>query len=521
MCGLIYVKRKDGKPAYRAVLKRYRNQKHRGQRGFGYVAIENDEVVAYHRAPTEHEIVQKLEKEKATEILFHHRQPTSTPNIEESAHPLLVQSKGALDFKYLIAHNGVIRNTEELREKHNQLGFQYTTEIYRGFETPKGKRYEEEIDWNDSESVAIETALAVESKKGYIDSRGPAAVIGLQLQGKKVIQRFFYRNEGNPLKFHEDQTMLTITSIGQGDDVKSDHVKRILATGGFESIRQKDETLISTPFVYYQTPVTSRPTTSDKKEDDFGPYGSGYEDDLPPPRQPWHGPLGLPPKRGHITGPMHHAKSSLTPAETERVDAAVATIERAVEDAKKDRLRFGEIPRNLPTGPTGAPHTLHFEDAEDESEEASEVGPGVNTDCCRKCGYRSRNLGGPWQSMCNHSACDCHKTEQSSEIVVVPTQPTEEVKSLAGLIEQRAKGAFFITLMKDAVLWEEYDNVIGVEDMLGEQMVKFEEAFATLGGELEPEMMRHYESLQVKIKKTAEYKVALETEINKRGSTST
>lgn len=93
MCGIVYVRRHDGKPAAKSVRKRYHNQKARGTEGFGYVAVQNGRVVSVARAQTEHEIMQKLEQETADEILFHHRMPTSGPNVEEMAHPILVEHK--------------------------------------------------------------------------------------------------------------------------------------------------------------------------------------------------------------------------------------------------------------------------------------------------------------------------------------------------------------------------------------------------------------------------------------------
>lgn len=236
MCGLIYIYRKDGLPAYKAVLKRYRKQKSRGTEGYGYVAIQNDIIVSYRRATTEHEIVKMIEKETASEILFHHRNPTSTPNIEEEAHPLLVESK-LLNHQYFIAHNGVIRNDDDLKKKHEALGIEYATEITKAFVVNStGKYYKEkETRWNDSESLAIETALAVDGYKKTIDTEGYAAVIGLQTKGPRVVSRFFYRNQ-NPLNFQEDSTMIQITSEGAGDKVAPWKVQKLKQGGGFEAM---------------------------------------------------------------------------------------------------------------------------------------------------------------------------------------------------------------------------------------------------------------------------------------------
>lgn len=231
MCGFVYMKRKDGRPAYKSVLKRYRAQKARGTQGFGYVAIENDHIVSYQRAETEHEIVNLISKEKASEILFHHRQPTGTPNMTELAHPFLIENS-LLDHQYFVAHNGVIRNTGDLKDAHEKMGIEYTSEMLKAYITKQGEQHVTGISWNDSESLAIETALALDGKKSRIDTEGPAAVIGLQTKGKKIVNRFFFRNILNPLKWHEDNIMISITSTGEGIVIPPEKIFALNPTGG-------------------------------------------------------------------------------------------------------------------------------------------------------------------------------------------------------------------------------------------------------------------------------------------------
>lgn len=238
MCGIVYIKRKDGRPAYKSVLKRYRKQSGRGQEGFGYVAIKDDKVVSYKRTTTEKEIVDLMVKEDAPEILFHHRFPTSTPNLEESAHPILVENQ-KLTHQYFVAHNGVIRNHDDLHKEHVAMGLKYTTEIISGFlSISTGKYYRGNIiKYNDSESLAIEIALALDGQKNKISTEGSAAVIGIQTIGDKVTNRFFFRNSGNPLSYQEDATMVSISSLGHGADVEEGkNVFRLKSEGGFEPI---------------------------------------------------------------------------------------------------------------------------------------------------------------------------------------------------------------------------------------------------------------------------------------------
>lgn len=231
MCGIIYVRRKDGKSAVKAVKKRYRKQKYRGMDGFGYVAVKDNTVVSYQRAATEKEIMQKLDAETAPEILFHHRYPTSTPNMEEQAHPIKVAHE-TLAHEYYVVHNGVIHNADTRKEAHVKLGFAYTTDLQPLWKTTNNKLYQSESDtrFNDSEALAIDMALALEGKVPNIASEGPASVIALQVKGGKVVDRVFYRNMLNPLKYENNATMTTLTSLG-GADVPPGFVMRLITRG--------------------------------------------------------------------------------------------------------------------------------------------------------------------------------------------------------------------------------------------------------------------------------------------------
>lgn len=250
MCGIVYVKRKDGKPANRSIRKRYFHQKERGQEGFGYIAIKDNRVVSYKRTQTEGEIMKALEKEDASEILFHHRFPTSTPNIPESAHPIFVSQPGKLDHDYLIVHNGVIQNADELKVTHEALGFKYRTELTTLARSSEGVEYEIDTEFNDSEALAIETALAVDGHKSLIGTRGTAAVIGFQVNEEGfVLNRFFYRNEGNPLRIRNDAVMVSITSLGGLGDTDLVPTERVMLLNA-EAAMVPFPKFISTPFCW-------------------------------------------------------------------------------------------------------------------------------------------------------------------------------------------------------------------------------------------------------------------------------
>ena len=106
MCGIIYAKSKKGKPVKNIVWQKYLGQKHRGDEGFGFVAIK-DGIATIYKAEKEKTIKDLIGRVDADEILFHHRYPTSTPNIVQATHPIEVHLRKA-KYKYCVVHNGVI-----------------------------------------------------------------------------------------------------------------------------------------------------------------------------------------------------------------------------------------------------------------------------------------------------------------------------------------------------------------------------------------------------------------------------
>lgn len=224
MCGIIHVKKTNrSESAKKLVLKRFDKQKSRGTQGFGYVEIKNGVVIAETRTQTETEIRKKLEKSTADEILFHHRYPTSTPNIVESTHPIKV-SHESLQYDYYVVHNGMISNDDTLRDAHILQGFEYTTDIKKQW-IAKGNVYETML-WNDSESVSIDIAQAIETGKD-MTSKGSIAIIALQYDKKtqKAIALYYGHNSGNPLKVENDKNFFALSSE-TGKDTKIDTLYR-------------------------------------------------------------------------------------------------------------------------------------------------------------------------------------------------------------------------------------------------------------------------------------------------------
>lgn len=225
MCGIIHCKKTNNKEtAKKLVLKRYEKQSARGKQGYGFIEIKNGFVVGEHRSETESEILEKLEKTTADEIMFHHRYPTSTPNIVEATHPIKVSHK-SLQYDYYVIHNGVITNDEEMREKHLKQGFVYTTNIVKKWETMQ-TIYKEEV-WNDSEALAIDFALAIENNT-EMKSEGSIALIALQYDKTtgKAVALYFGRNAGNPLKMENDKMFFSLSSE-TGKDIQTNMLYRL------------------------------------------------------------------------------------------------------------------------------------------------------------------------------------------------------------------------------------------------------------------------------------------------------
>lgn len=207
MCGIIGFISKDKtfKNAGRAVVEQYQRQHHRGSRGFGHIAIEKNKVTV-ERAVEPTKAILDTYMSKAPIQFFHHRMPTSTDNELEQTHPMLV-SHDELSHDYLMIHNGVIRNTDKLFKIHTEeLGY-----IYKTLKPGHTQYYKK---FNDSESLAIETARYFDGRSDEIAALGTIAFILVQLDktNGKPLQIFWSRNTGNPIEMVETKTGLLIAS---------------------------------------------------------------------------------------------------------------------------------------------------------------------------------------------------------------------------------------------------------------------------------------------------------------------
>jgi len=246
MCGIIYVKRADGKPARKQVMKQYKKQEERGNEGYGYVGIIDGKIAEYKRTQTESEIKKEIKESTADQILFHHRYPTSTVNIPESAHPIIVRNK-ELQHNYYIVHNGIISNSNELRKEHTKLGYRYTTEVKTMYQTEGGQIYHGESEVNDSETLAIELARTIEGLQPKVLAQGSIAYIALQVQNGTACAVYYGTNGRSPLTIKETAQGVMIASEGGKPIIDEICYKLDLRTGKTE--------IACVPLIDYPKPI--------------------------------------------------------------------------------------------------------------------------------------------------------------------------------------------------------------------------------------------------------------------------
>lgn len=212
MCGIAFAKRINGQNVNELIMRTYFKQKSRGSNGFGFIDIVHGK---HYRTKYEHQILHFLKHNRSTDILFHHRRPTSSPNCEEANHPI---STGVnFENKYYLVHNGAISNSQSLYHQHlNRYGLVYSTVVYMDQGRPV---------FTDSESLLMELALYLEGKKKDIDAVGGMAFILLKTdKDNKPLAIYFGRNNGSPLKMSAEKNELILSSEGDGDDVETNQL---------------------------------------------------------------------------------------------------------------------------------------------------------------------------------------------------------------------------------------------------------------------------------------------------------
>lgn len=198
MCGIIYAKNLRGSDPVNSLVKiLYQNQRDRGQQGFGFVGMNSKSISAY-RATDEVGIMGYLNENLYDEVLFHHRNPTSTQNTLNSTHPFVIQLNNK---SYYFVHNGIVQNDDELQAGHISRGIAYKSE--------------EEGAFNDSEALAWDFCLWLNGHQERMIARGAVAMVCLETDEKNHARRlYFYRNAEAPLRIYRDRTLLVISSEG-------------------------------------------------------------------------------------------------------------------------------------------------------------------------------------------------------------------------------------------------------------------------------------------------------------------
>lgn len=206
MCGIISATSFDGASVNDKVRAQFKKQKLRGTEGFGLYDANTDRLV---RAPKGKQVFRYLKSTPSTNLLFHHRLPTSIENIKRACHPF---STGKMfETCYILVHNGHITNAYDLIEDHAARGIRYHSEH------PEG-------DFNDSEALLWDFALWQEGKQDSMRTIGNVAFICLAIRpGRKHNRLYFYRNS-NPIKMLRNKHLLMLSSEGEGVDVEPDQL---------------------------------------------------------------------------------------------------------------------------------------------------------------------------------------------------------------------------------------------------------------------------------------------------------
>jgi len=218
MCGIVAAFDKKAN-VNNDVLLQFEDQSSRGTNGFGSIFFDETGKYDIERSTGQIKAIIDVKLREAKQMIFHHRQPSSSKNKISQTHPILIES-GTLKHKYLVVHNGVIYNSDDRKKYHEEeLGYNYST-----LKEEKGWGDEKEWMYNDSETIGYEVALFIEGQIKKIEAAGSAAVIVAQINKKtdKIVKIFFARNSKNPLHLSSGQNRITLSSEGKGDDIKPD-----------------------------------------------------------------------------------------------------------------------------------------------------------------------------------------------------------------------------------------------------------------------------------------------------------
>ena len=202
MCGIIYASSFTDRPVNKKIIKQFNRQMSRGVEGFGIYDGDYQNIV---RTPHKRKAVRWLKRYPSKDILFHHRYPTSTDNVKNACHPF--STGDAFDTQYILVHNGVISNDDDLKTEHDKLGIRYSSMQRDG-------RY------NDSEALLWDFALYMEGKQDTLKAQGSIAFICVAIKnGHRTL--YFGRNSGSPLNMLATAEHLMLSSEGSGISIET------------------------------------------------------------------------------------------------------------------------------------------------------------------------------------------------------------------------------------------------------------------------------------------------------------
>lgn len=204
MCGVLYITDFNGNPVNNLLYKRFMNQRTRGLDGFGIYDNESHEL--YHHTK-EDGILKYLKQHKSSDLLFHHRFPTSTRNVKNACHPFSTGDYFG-DTEYILIHNGYLYDEVDTANAHLDMGIQYQS-------------LQDDGSFNDSETLLWEVARYIEGHTLTPDVTGAVAFICIARNplGDKL---YFYRNSGSPLKAVFSEHGIQLASEGKGEIVPTD-----------------------------------------------------------------------------------------------------------------------------------------------------------------------------------------------------------------------------------------------------------------------------------------------------------
>lgn len=183
------------------ILKQYKRQAHRGRQGFGFYLPQSDKLT---HSPAEARIKSLLHSVQDSEVLFHHRNPTSTDNVRNACHPFSTKQYFG-DRQFVMVHNGWLTNQRALQTAHKALGIEYVSVQLDGR-------------FNDSEALLYDLGLVVSGQQTEVDAEGAIAFVMIERFKGKAVKVHFGRNT-SPLNLKQTDNGLSLSSEGPGEAI--------------------------------------------------------------------------------------------------------------------------------------------------------------------------------------------------------------------------------------------------------------------------------------------------------------